>query len=136
MAKAVKFIKRKRNIAGRANGVIVCSVSFPAIEEKYYQRFGFRKNETKLLSFGRFFRKELSRASTILEGATVTADAVVRMKSGRLGRKRLGAWQSGDSVQRFVNAVTKAWVELPKEDDWESEVIDLPDTQARSRLRR
>jgi hypothetical protein len=135
MAKAVKYIKRNRTTAGRSIGVIVCKVSLPAIEEKYYERLGFRRHETKLTSFVRFVRKILSRADSILEGANLTVDAVIRMKSGGLGRKRLGTWQHGQSVDRFLDDVARAWAALPKEEDWGSQLIEVPDATAPKKKR-
>lgn len=105
----------------------MCKVTLPSIEEQYGQRLGFRDHETKVTSLVRFVRKELSRADSILEGAKITVDAVIRMNSGALGRKRLGSCQHGQSVDHFLDSITRAWAALPKEEDWGSELIEVPD---------
>ena len=127
VAKAVKYIKRNRTTAGRSNGVMVCTVLLPATEEHYDWTFRFRDHETKLTSLGRFVRKAVSRADSVLEGAKVTVDTFIRMKSGRLGRKRLAIWQPGQSVDRFLETVKTKWAAIPQEEDWTSELIEVPE---------
>lgn len=118
MAKGVRFIKRNRRAAGRANGSVVCTLSLPAVDGAFDRLFRFREDDLKLTPLRRFITKQLTHADSILQGAKVKVEAAVRMPSGRLGRKTLGKWQSGQSVEGFLAEVVEAWRLLPKEEGW------------------
>jgi hypothetical protein len=133
MVKATRFIKRDRVTPGRADGGVVCTVTLPAIDEEIERRFQFWEDEQKLLRLRRFVRKQLARADTLLEESSVTVDASIRMKSGRLGRTRLGVWREGDSIEGFLDAVIQNWQELPKEEDWKSETVEIPNRGSRKK---
>ncbi len=109
MAKGLRLVRPNLSTPGRALGHVLCRVSVPTCAEpfNYYM--------TSPTGLRRLLYRELPRSEGALEGAWVKVSIAVRKSSRAIGYTSLGRWRHGESIEQFLDDVSRAWRALPKE---------------------
>ncbi len=107
MAEGTRFVRRDRSTPGRAIGHMACRFNLPAIGEP------FEFHLASAAELRRILRRELPVPETARAGAVVTVWAAVRKPSRAIGRRRLGQWRAGESLEVFIRTVSQSWRSLP-----------------------
>jgi hypothetical protein len=131
MAEGARFVRRDRSTPGRTVGYMVCRISVPTLGDP------FERKLTSTAELRRLLGREMPAPEIAREGAVVTVSAAVRKPSRAIGRRRLGQWRAGESLEMFIRVVGQQYHALPKETDWSrTVVINVPDGRPVGRRRK
>jgi hypothetical protein len=123
--------RRDRREAGKATGIVRCTIRLPLLDFEIDRRF-YLRSKRSLTAVAKFVRQYLPKAESALEGGSFSVFAEIRGKGLGVRWKRIGKWEAGEDAGLVLRRTTGVWEMLPQEkferDDAEMDLADAVKT--------